>query len=296
MNVCFLSDRQSASKGESHAPPRGWRGPASGIRQKILYFTRTVGFEHAVVRRNSNGLSYSESVLLEMGRRASFNVECTKDGSLFEHDLSPYDAFALYTLGNLSLRDGCLWPPLTAVGKERLLAEIRRGKGFFGFHAAADSFCSDGLDPYIDMIGAEFCGHGVEQKGTVVVTSPYFPGLEGIGPAMRIYEEWYAFKKVSRNMHVILALETGGMNGNVYQRPPMPATWARRYGQGRVFYTALGHREEVWQSPFFQQIIYAGLAWAIGNAEACVTSNFHQATPNGDRYSKVPQEPGTVSR
>ena len=135
---------QSASKGESHAPTPGWRARV-GYTAEILYFTRTVGFEHAVVRRNSNGLSYSESVLLEMGRRASFDVECTKDGSLFEHDLSPYDAFALYTLGNLSLRDGCLWPPLTAVGKERLLAEIRRGgKGSSASTPRRIVSCSDG--------------------------------------------------------------------------------------------------------------------------------------------------------
>jgi Uncharacterized protein conserved in bacteria len=31
-----------------------------------------------------------------------------------------------------------------------------------------------------------------------------------------------------------------------------------------VFYTALGHREEVWQDPRFQQHLLGALRWALG--------------------------------
>jgi type 1 glutamine amidotransferase len=40
--------------------------------------------------------------------------------------------------------------------------------------------------------------------------------------------------------------------------------WVRSYGKGRVFYTALGHREEVWRDPRFQQMLLQGLRWATG--------------------------------
>lgn len=40
-----------------------------------------------------------------------------------------------------------------------------------------------------------------------------------------------------------LALDTAGMKGSLYDRRPLPATWARMYGKGRVFYISLGHRE-----------------------------------------------------
>ena len=39
--------------------------------------------------------------------------------------------------------------------------------------------------------------------------------------------------------------------------------WTRDWGEGRVFYTALGHREEVWRDPRFQQHLLNGIAWAI---------------------------------
>jgi type 1 glutamine amidotransferase len=39
------------------------------------------------------------------------------------------------------------------------------------------------------------------------------------------------------------------------------------YGKGRVFYTALGHRPDVWQSPMFQQHLRGGIRWALGEEQ-----------------------------
>jgi type 1 glutamine amidotransferase len=50
-------------------------------------------------------------------------------------------------------------------------------------------------------------------------------------------------------------------------------------GKGRVFYTSMGHREDVWTNPLFQQIILGGMAWAVGNVEAEVKPNLMEACP-----------------
>jgi hypothetical protein len=296
MNHPARSDDARSHRSEVSAVPCGWTPPSAGKRQRLLYFTKTVGFEHSAVRRAEGALSHSEQVLIEMGRQAGFDVECAKDGRVFDGDLDRFDAIAFYTLGDLTRREHSPSEPMSEAGKQRLLEAIAAGKPFVGFHSATDTFYGEGLDPYIEMVGAEFCGHGVEQEGVLRVTSAGFPGMEGMNDMLRFYEEWYCFKKVSKQMHVILALETPGMQGNLYDRPPMPATWARMYGKGRVFYTSLGHREEVWNDPRFQQIAFAGLAWALGNVDADVCENFDAATPGGDFYRKMPQEPGTISR
>ena len=49
---------------------------AENGQHKVLYFTRSAGFEHSVVRRNGNALSHSERVLTELGRQ--HNVEVVK--------------------------------------------------------------------------------------------------------------------------------------------------------------------------------------------------------------------------
>ena len=40
--------------------------------------------------------------------------------------------------------------------------------------------------------------------------------------------------------------------------------WWRNYGNGRVFYTALGHRPEVWKDERFQQHLLGAFRWATG--------------------------------
>ena len=181
-------------------------------------------------------------------------------------------------------------------GKSALLEAIRNGKGFIGTHSATDTFHTNETgegknrsgryynygnkaDPYIRMLGGEFIKHGPQQSARMRVADPRFPGLKAAGAGFDMHEEWYSLKDFSSDLHVILVNETEGMKGDEYQRAAFPATWARRHGRGRVFYTSMGHREDVWTSPVFQQILFGGIAWAVGNVKADVSPNLKQATP-----------------
>jgi len=216
--------------------PFGWVRAADGRKQRLLYFTRSAGFEHGAVKRQGGQLGFSEKALTEMGKRAGFEVVCTKDGSVFDEDLDQWDCIAFYTSGDLTKPNRNQTPPMSEKGKQRLLDAVAAGKGFVGFHAATDSFRSSGVDPYIAMIGGEFVRHGPQQKATVTVASPKFPGV-GDYKKLELLEEWYALCKFAKDLHVILVQQTEGMKGDCYQRPPYPATWARMHKKGRVFYT-----------------------------------------------------------
>src|SRR5206468_2447925 len=113
----------------------------------------------------------------------------------------------------------------------------------------------------------EFIVHGKQQKAHMKVEDPSFPGMSAANDGFEMLEEWYTLKNHAKNLHVLLAHEPG-LEGPMYQRPAYPATWAREYGQGRVFYTSMGHREEVWLNPIFQSILLGGLSWAFGNVKA----------------------------
>ena len=265
--------------------PFGWAAAAEGKKQKLLYFTRSAGYEHSVVRRRGDELSFSEKVLTELGKQKGFEVECSKDGRVFDGDLGQFDCIAFYTSGDLTKPNKRQTPPMTPGGKQKLLDAIAAGKGFVAFHAATDSFRGKQIDPYIAMIGAEFISHGPQQKAKLTITSPEFPGVGGLGSArsVSLTEEWYAQHKFAEDLHVILVQETGGMKGGCYQRPPFPSTWARMQGKGRVFFTSMAHREDVWQGEPFRQIVLGGLAWALGNVDADVTPNVQQATPKASQ-------------
>jgi type 1 glutamine amidotransferase len=287
----MLKNTSAALLGVS-AFPLGWVSAGEENKKRVLYFSRSVGFEHSVVRRHDGELSHSERVLTEMAARGGFDVECTKDGRVFDGDLDPYDVIAFYTCGDSTKPNKQNTPPMTARGKQRLLDAVAAGKGFVGFHSAADSFHSQGprdqiqteVDPYVAMLGGEFVTHGAQQEASLIITSR-FPGAGSLGCAEGISftEEWYALKNFAEDLHVILAQETQMMKGDCYQRPDFPCTWARMHGEGRVFYTSLGHREDIWTNPFFQTIVLGGFAWAMGNVDYDIKPNLDRVTPQANQ-------------
>jgi hypothetical protein len=173
-------------------------------------------------------------------------------------------------------------------GKQAFLKAIEGGKGFIGSHCASDTFHSPGtrnknqttqeMDPYIAMVGGEFITHGAQQKAWMRLVSPDFPGAKGVTD-FQLNEEWYALKNFAPDLHVILVQDSQGMTGPMYQRPLFPATWARLFGKGRVFYTSMGHREDVWTNETFQKLLLGGIAWALGNVDANVTPNLSRTAP-----------------
>lgn len=262
--------------------PLGWTAAADKKKQKVLFFTRSAGFEHSAIQRKGGELGFAEKVLIELGPKHGFEVECTKDGAVFDGDLGKYDCIAFYTSGDL-VKDQGKDPGqrMSAAGKKKLLEAVAAGKGFVGFHAATDSFRGPGIDPYIAMIGSEFVSHGPQQVAKVTVASPKFPGRPDATLALN--EEWYALTKFAKDLHVILVQETEGMQGGMYQRPNFPATYARMHDKGRVFYTSFGHREDIWTNVQVQNVMLGGIAWALRNVDADVTPNLDRATPKANQ-------------
>jgi uncharacterized protein len=285
--------------------PLGWAQAADAPKRRILFFTKSSGFEHPVIKRPGEEPGFAERVLKELGAKHGFEVDHTKDGSVFTaENLARYDAFFFYTTGDLTQPGTDKNPPMTSAGKAAFLEAIRNGKGFIGTHSATDTFHTqpdppdrsnrfvshgDAVDPYVAMIGGEFIKHGPQQKARMIAVDTKFPGCEGLGTGFEMMEEWYSIKDFRKDLHVLLVQETAGMQGSDYQRGPYPATWARRHGRGRVFYTSMGHREDVWTSPTFQSILLGGIAWATGNVQADVTPNLEKAAP---RHAELPPRPG----
>jgi type 1 glutamine amidotransferase len=277
--------------------PLGWAAAADAPKRHILMYTRSQGFEHPVIKRGKNGEpSLAETILTELAARHGFEVTCTKDGQVFlPESIGKFDAFLFETTGDLTKEGGDGQRPMPPEGKQALLKAIADGKGFVGSHCASDTFHSPGTkeknqppeeqDPYIRMLGGEFIVHGDQQPARMVVVDDRFPGAPHL-KAFELHEEWYSLKNFSPDLHVILVQDTHGMkiekgNNWTYDRPSYPATWARREGKGRVFYTSMGHREDVWQNPLFQQLLLGGLNWACGNVEANVAPNLEKTAPKG---------------
>lgn len=266
--------------------------------KRVLVYTRSAGHEHEVAKLNL-GSCIVDDIMTSLGRMHGFEVDCTKDGRRFVPEmLAKYDAYFFYTTGDLTATksaDG--FPPMPSEGKQTLLDAIASGKGFVGSHCATDTFHSRGearktqlpneRDPYISMIGGEFISHGDQQKALMGVVDDKFPGLDGVRDFEPI-EEWYSLKNFQSDLHVILVQATKGMKGNDYDRPSFPATWARMHGKGRVFYTSMGHRPDIWTKPLFQNLVVGALNWATGRVDHAIPPNMVAVTPHAMTMPPLP--------
>jgi type 1 glutamine amidotransferase len=291
--------RTGAAALSAAAFPLGWVAAADKPRRKLLVFTRSQGFEHSCVKRGKNNEpSHVERIMVELGKQHGFDVTCTKDGRVFiPEELAKYDAFLFETTGNLDKEGGDKNPPMPPDGKANLLKAVASGKGFVGCHCASDTFHSKGpkwenqpqeqIDPYLQMLGGEFIQHGAQQKATLRLTDPSFPGAKGLQD-FNVLEEWYSLKNFAPDLHVIQVEQTQGAKGFEYDRPDFPCTWARRHEKGRVFFTSMGHREDVWSNPKFQELLLGGLAFAFANVDPDLTPNLSQAAPQASVLPKPP--------
>jgi len=252
--------------------------------RKVLFFTKSSGYEHDVISYRKGQPSFAEKQLLQLGAANGMEFVFSKDGSKFSPEyLAQFDTVMFYTTGDLCSPGTDKQPPMTLAGKQALFDFVRGGKGFVGTHSAADTFHTDNealkgperfknhgdqADPYVCFLGAEFIRHGKQQAGVNKVIDKTFPGFEKVGDSFSFVEEWYTLKDFRPEIHVLTTFNDPALQGDDYKRPAYPNCWAKAEGKGRVFYTAMGHREDVWTNPTFQQILVGALRWANGDAPA----------------------------
>lgn len=241
--------------------------------KKVLVVTVTVGFPHSSVPT-------AEKVLTELGKSSgAFTVvdivhsgprpkdeaearvwmdKLTRDlaDKMSPAALKNYDGIIFAnTTGDLPLPD-----------KEAFFKWIQSGKAFIGMHSATDTFRGHiPLDPYNLMIGAEFKGHGAQVEVNCINQDPKHPACKDFGPTFTVKDEIYLMNGFERaKVHGLLTLDKHPNSG---EPGDYPIAWCKKYGKGNVFYTSLGHREDVWESQPYQKHILGGIKWALGLAK-----------------------------
>jgi type 1 glutamine amidotransferase len=168
--------------------------------------------------------------------------------------------------------------------KQGFLDWIKAGHAFIGMHAAGDTF--HGWPGYIDMLGGEFLTHNVQVSVDCLNQDPQNPATASLPAKWTIsQEEIYQFKNYDpAKVHDLLILDKHPDPKN--NAPGHYAvSWCKSYGAGRVFYTSLGHREDIWDtdpglndrknspeiSKAYQAHVLGGIEWALGLKGSAVT-------------------------
>jgi type 1 glutamine amidotransferase len=250
------------------APPRPL-APNADENAKKRFEADTKRYEEALAKwtpeidaeAKSAKEQLDKGIVAALARLAPAELDARKiDGVIFAN-----------TTGDLPLPD-----------KEGFIEWIGKGHGFMAMHSASDTL--HGFRGYSAMLGGEFETHGGQAAVDLIALDPAHPAANGLpSPWPIAKEEMYRIRTYDRTrVHDIFASTVIPMDGKPDQGMPghFPVAWVRSEGTGRVFYTSLGHREDVWDddanlpnrlnSPEvaqrFQKHILGGIRWALGLA------------------------------
>ena len=252
--------------------------------RKVLVFSKTAGFRHGSIPTGVEAMK-------QMGKSTgAFEVTATEDESFFEPEkLKDFDAVLfLNTTGEV-------FKSKEAGREERLKKSlvdfVKSGKGLIGTHSATDTYKK--WKDFNDMMGGAFAGHPWHTKIRVKNLEPGHPlNAAFAGKDFEIADEIYQFRKDTasadeRRMLLSLSGEIVDKGkGNTGKEGLYPIAWLDKYGDGRIFYCSLGHRDEIYWNPVILKHYLAGIQYALGDLDAedeprKITSNgFMKGTKN----------------
>jgi uncharacterized protein len=239
------------------------RAPRDKIR--VLLFEKMTGF------RDGPSVEAAKAMVKDMAARKGWHLEVTdKGGAINPATLKQFDVV---------LWNNVSGDVLTNAQRKAFITWMAKGGGFVGMHGT-------GGDPIYfwdwyadDLLGARFTGHPSDpqfQDAKVNMERP----ISGIGAAIPdsfvMNEEWYSFQTSARlnGANVIATLDestykqAGRFGTNITMGADHPIVWTRCVGNGRSFYSAIGHRPQVYAISHTQKLIEDAVPWAAGKGKS----------------------------
>ncbi len=230
-------------------------------KRKVLVFARTTTFRHY------HGIVAGKFIVEKMGQlTGAWETVVSDDFANFEPDaLKKFDCvvFCNTTGAPFSEMPGKLEKMTDAERKavlerdgrlrENLVNYVKNGGGFFGIHAATDTYHSKDTryEPYVEMIGGSFISHPWTSNdvSTSVIEDPASPITRGVWKyPVRLQDEIYmlanTFDRSKLRVLAGLDADRSPVKGKVREDKDIPTIWIKAYGKGRVAYGSYGHSQK----------------------------------------------------
>lgn len=211
----------------------------------VLVFTKTEGYRHQAIEKGVK-------TLRELGRQNRFVALQSESGEDFtSQNLKNYK---LVVFLNTTL------DVLNDTQQKAFESYIKNGGAYLGIHAASDTEYD--WPWYGKLVGGYFVSHPEQQKAKIDVVDKTHPSTAHLGDVWMHFDEWYNYKELNPDVHVLLNLDEssyeGGTNGTNH-----PIAWYHEFDGGRAFYTGLGHTEASYDEPEFRQHLLGGITWCL---------------------------------
>jgi type 1 glutamine amidotransferase len=208
-----------------------------------------------VINGGNHGFDKSAPIIDEALRRQGIDSTLTSDKAILASpDLAGYDVVLLGSgfTRRVAQPDGtsAYQAELSEAESDGLLSFVRGGKGFIGIHGSGWWIGGE----HIRLVGGHANWHPPGLEFTVRIDDTQHAITEGIGD-FGVQDEIY-MSAWDPSIHVLATAEWAD------KRHPM--AWTNRYGEGRVFYTTLGHGPGTFENPTMQALLANAARWAAG--------------------------------
>jgi type 1 glutamine amidotransferase len=187
-------------------------------------------------------------------------------GMLEEEGFRVVRATSTEAFADPSLADRSLIVPIFTMSKiekdqmANLSAAVRSGVGLAGFHGGMGDAFRDAVE-YQFMCGGQWVAHpGNIIDYRVTITRPDDPVMHGLSDFDYRSEQYYMH--VDPSNEVLATTTFSGEHAPWIEGVVMPVVWKRRHGNGRVFYSSLGHAAAEFDVPEMRTILKRGMLWA----------------------------------
>lgn len=151
---------------------------------------------------------------------------------------------------------------IRAEQSKNLRAAVEAGTGLAGFHGGmGDAFRED--TDFQFMVGGQFVAHPGGIRPYRVEMGPTAHAITHGLSGFDIESEQY-YLHVDPSNTVLATTTFDGQHAPWTAGTVMPVAWVRPYGQGRVFYSSVGHDPREWEDPVVAELHRRGLLWAAG--------------------------------
>jgi type 1 glutamine amidotransferase len=231
-------------------------------KRRLLVFYRCEGFVHGAINRGNAALEMIGE------KTGAWQATASQDMSVFDPaSLKEFDAVMFNNSTALKFEN--------ETHRKALMDFVKSGKGVCGIHAATDNFYN--WPEAAAMMGGLFDGHPWGGGGTWAVqieepTHVLNRAFENKG--FWVNDEIYKFKApyTRDNLRILLGLDMTKKE-NVPGRPDgdNAIAWIRNFGEGRVFYSSLGHNNHIFWTPALLRHFLDGIQFAMGDLAADAT-------------------------
>ena len=141
-----------------------------------------------------------------------------------------------------------------------LSGAVASGVGFAGWHGGMGDSFRESTD-YQFIVGGQWVAHpGGVIDYTVQITDHIDPITAGLSDFAMHSEQYYMH--VDPGNHVLATTTFGAQLHPWISGTVMPVAWKRLWGQGKVFYTSLGHVAKDFEVSEAREIARRGMWWA----------------------------------